>query len=160
MKKFPIWAVLGAALLASPLSAQDHTAPGFKLYNILSTNQITLSQFQGKVVVLNFWATWCPPCKAEIPDLIRIQKEFSNDVVVIGVSVDRESPDYVAGFSEELGINYPVVMADSKLINLYGGIRAIPTTFIIDQDGDIGQKIVGMRDFNGFLAVLKPYLED
>lgn len=147
-------------LAAGPLAAVDYTAPGFSLPDILSTNTISLSRYQGKVILLNFWATWCPPCRAEIPDLIRLQQTYSNDLIIIGVALDRDGAVLVREFSLEYGINYPVVMGTSKLVQDYGGIRAIPTTFLIDQDGDIGKKIVGGRDFAGFQSVVLPYLED
>ncbi len=152
-----------AALLVlslSPLSAEDNTAYNFKLADIMSTNIIELSQYQGKVVLVNFWATWCPPCRAEIPDMVKLQKKYKKDLVIIGVSLDRDGVDVVKKFAKSYQINYPIVMGDSELTLKYGGVRAIPTTFLVDQDGDIGKKIVGSRDFEAFEALVLPYLED
>ncbi len=125
---------------------QDNSskAPDFTLTNI-SGEDVSLSDYKGKVVIVDFWATWCPPCRKGIPDLISLQNEYKDKVKVIGISLDRENtkggvPDFV----DRMGINYPVVYFNDKVINDFGGVNAIPTTFIIDQNGNIVKKVVGL----------------
>ncbi len=107
-------------------------------------NFIKLSDFKGKVIVLDFWATWCAPCREGIPDLIEIQKEFKNQVQVIGITVDRDPLKVVPPFVKEFKINYPILIGSDEVYKQYGGIDAIPTTFIIDREGKIRNKIIGL----------------
>lgn len=126
------------------LQGDEKKAPDFTLVNVAGKN-VSLSDYKGKVVILDFWATWCAPCRKGIPDLISLQKEYKDKVAVIGISLDRENtiaavPDFV----NKMGINYPVVYFNDQVINDFGGVSAIPTTFIIDQHGNIVKKIVGL----------------
>jgi thiol-disulfide isomerase/thioredoxin len=120
---------------------------------------VNFSQYtKGKIVLLNIWATWCGPCKREIPDLIEISKEMeSKGVIVVGVSVDQHASrlKMVTNYVEKAGINYITIVDDLKIAEVYGPIKAIPTTFIIDRDGKIIQKIVGMQSKQQFLDALK-----
>jgi len=121
------------------------TAAPWKLKD-LDGKTVSLSDFKGKVVVLDFWATWCPPCRMEIPHFIALQKQYaSQGMSVVGISLD-ESPDAVVAFAKKEGINYPIVMGDEKVVADYGNIEAIPTTFIIDQNGKIVNKYVGYTE--------------
>jgi thiol-disulfide isomerase/thioredoxin len=123
---------------------------------------VTSDQFRGKVVVLDFWATWCTPCKAEIPGYIDLQKKYAADgLVFIGVSIDQDGALVVKRFIKDFGINYTVVLAgDSDIESAYGDISMIPTTFIIDRQGRIRDKKVGKEDTAAYekriLAVLAP----
>jgi len=104
----------------------------------LNGKSVQLSDFKGKVVVLNFWATWCPPCKAELPDLIHLQREFSHKgAIVVGISVDSLSPSGVLAFTRKIGINYPIVMGTEELSEQYGAVYGIPITYVIDRNGTI-----------------------
>ena len=99
----------------------------------------------GKVVILDFWATWCPPCRKGIPDLISIQNEYKDDLVVIGISLDQPATqDQLVPFIESYGINYPIVLGNIEVSSAYGNIQAIPTTFIIDKEGNIINKHIGL----------------
>ena len=98
----------------------------------------------GKPIVVNLWATWCPPCRQEVPDLIALQTKYGEKVVVLGLSTDEGSPDAVKAFVEKYGINYPVAQVGAEMERLFAGVTALPTSFIIDQDGNIVQKHVGM----------------
>ncbi|HDZ24410.1 MAG TPA: TlpA family protein disulfide reductase [Desulfobacteraceae bacterium] len=126
------------------------TAPDFSLKDV-NGNDITLSQFKGRIVVLDFWATWCPPCRMSIPELTRLQKEFrSQGLVVIGVSLDdpvQASNLFLKAFMEKFDMNYKVLRYDMKVMKDYFGADnpAIPTMFVIDRDGKIRNKIVGYR---------------
>lgn len=114
---------------------------------------------KGKVVFLNFWGTWCPPCKRELPDIARISKEMGGkDFIVIGIALERgddvaENVKKVADFSAKNDLGY-INFIDSKreLQKVYGGIRAVPTTFIIDKNGKIGLSHEGMDSYDGFMA--------
>ena len=118
-------------------------APEFTLPDVKDQN-VRLSNYRGKIVVLNFWATWCPPCRSEIPDFIEAQKKYREQgVEFVGVSVDEDGKKVVAPFIEEFGLNYTVLIADEKVVNNYGGIGAIPTTFFIDRAGKIQRRYEG-----------------
>lgn len=122
----------------------DNTAPDFTLYT-LDGEEIRLSDYLGKVVILDFWATWCAPCRKGIPDLISIQNEYKDELVVIGISLDQPATqDELIPFIETYGINYPVVLGNIEVSDAYGNIQAIPTSFIIDQEGNIIYKHIGL----------------
>ena len=122
----------------------NDAAPNFTLYT-LDGDEVKLSDYLGKVVILDFWATWCPPCRKGIPDLISIQNEYKDDLVVIGISLDQPATqDQLLPFIESYGINYPIVLGDLEVSAAYGNIQAIPTSFIIDQEGNIINKHIGL----------------
>lgn len=105
---------------------------------------VTSEQFKGKVVVIDFWATWCPPCRAEIPGYVDLVKKHGKDgLVIVGVSMDEAGPGVVKTFSDKFGVNYPMVMGDEKMLAAFGGIEALPTTFLIDRNGQIRDRKVG-----------------
>ena len=95
-------------------------------------------------MILNFWATWCPPCREEIPILTELAKKYKDNLLVVGVSVDDGSPDDVREFAKAFHMNYPVVMWSRELISEYGGVPALPTTFLINKDARIVQKHEGL----------------
>jgi thiol-disulfide isomerase/thioredoxin len=150
-----------AILRAQP--AQAAAAPSWRLMDV-DGNAVTSGQFKGKVLVLDFWATWCGPCKSEIPGYVALQKKYGPDgLVIVGVSVDEEGPGRAAlvkKFMRSLGMNYTVVFANDDIVGAVGGIDAIPTTFLIDREGNIRDKKVGAAPTAEYerkiLAVLKP----
>lgn len=117
----------------------------------------SLSEHLGKrVILLDFWATWCPPCRKGIPDLVELQKEFGNDLVVVGISLDDASTiKEVAPFVKEYKINYPVVIGNEAVSRQYGGIQAIPTTVLIDKSGKIIETIVGLSPISKYRQMIK-----
>lgn len=119
--------------LAPPLTLKD-----------LDGKTISSSDWRGKVVLLNFWATWCGPCRAEIPDLIRLQKKYADQLVVVGLSTDIDPPKKVKQFAEEMNINYPVAMAPPEIEAKFGGVFGLPTSFLLDTAGRIVQKHIGL----------------
>ncbi|UCE40510.1 MAG: TlpA family protein disulfide reductase [Candidatus Aminicenantes bacterium] len=136
--------VLVNADVACAVKQDPPVAPDFNLKD-LKGNNITLSSYKGKVLVLNFWATWCAPCRAEIPDFIEVYDEYKNKgLEILGVSVDEISADQVQKFVERNRMNYPVAMATSDLFRNYPPPQGIPTTLIIDRNGKIQYKKVGM----------------
>ena len=140
------------------------SAPLFSLA-ALNGEKIHLADFRGKVVILDFWATWCPPCQEGIPDLNRLYKEYRNDgLVVIGISLDRRGPDEVRRFLDQKGVEYINVMGSEDVFQAYSGlpgfgkIQGIPTAFIIDREGRLQRKFVGLTRKQTFEAAIKPIL--
>jgi thiol-disulfide isomerase/thioredoxin len=120
-------------------------APDFKLESI-DGKPLTLAAARGKVVLLNFWATWCGPCRAEIPDLIELQRRYNDKLQIIGLTVDEDDPDVVKQAVAETGINYVVGMSSPEVRKSYGGIAALPTSFVLDTEGRAVQKHEGLRN--------------
>ena len=126
-------------------SKEGGGAPDFVLTS-LDGQEVRLSQFRGKVVILDFWATWCTPCKLELPHFIELYQEYKDQgLVIIGVSLDKTGVREVASFVNEWKIPYVVVMGTGQVVRDYGGIRGVPTTFVIGRDGKISRKYVGYR---------------
>jgi peroxiredoxin len=137
-------------------SMPKNAAPQFTL-NDINGRPVSLADYRGKVVILDFWAPWCPPCKREIPDLISLQDQYaSKGLQIIGVGLDR--PDNVSSFVRENGVNYPVMVGDDDITQLYGGIPGIPTTFIIDKEGNISKRFEGFTDRAAFEAAIRKLL--
>ena len=133
----------GTASNVVRLVKDPQPAPPFTLKD-LSGKSISLSDSKGKVILLNFWATWCPPCNVEIPELVELQNQYKDRLQVIGVSEDDDPPEKVLQFAQRKGINYPIVMATPELIDAYGGVSALPTTFVVDDRGRVVQKHMGL----------------
>jgi thiol-disulfide isomerase/thioredoxin len=156
--------IFAAVSLALPiLHAEDafkpFPAPAWTLHDV-DGGTVNSEQLKGKVVVLDFWATWCGPCRSEIPSYVELQKKYGNaGLAVVGVSLDRGGPQVVKKFVGEQKINYLIVMGDDKIAEVFGGVEAIPTTFIIDRDGTVRFRKVGAMDHEEFEAILKPFLK-
>ena len=118
-------------------------APAFVARD-LAGREVSLAAMRGKVVLVNFWATWCPPCRAEIPDLIALQEKYRDQLQVIGVSQDEAPPETVKRFATQHNMNYPVVMSSPEIEKMFPGIGALPTSFIVDRESRLVQKHVGM----------------
>ena len=117
-------------------------APEFSLTD-LNGQPLRLSTFHGKVVLIDYWATWCAPCKIEIPRLIVLQKKYeAQGLQVIGISMD-DGPGPVRIFARELGINYPIALGNVKVAEAYGGVLGLPIAFLIDRQGRIYRKLIG-----------------
>jgi len=114
--------------------------------NDLDGKPISLTETKGKIVLLNFWATWCGPCRAEIPDLIELQNKYKDKLAIIALATDEDEPAEVKKFAQKHGINYRIGMATDPLRAKYGGIPALPTSFIIDPEGRVVQKHIGLND--------------
>ena len=118
-------------------------APNFTL-KAADGSTVELAKLKGKVVVVNFWATWCPPCRAEIPDFVELSKAYkSKGVEFIGIALDEEGWSAVQPFIQKNKITYPIVLPDQRVAANFGGIEAIPTTFVIDKSGTIAEEHVG-----------------
>lgn len=110
----------------------------------LDGNAVSTAAWKGKVVFINFWATWCPPCRAEIPVLIDLANRYKDRLQIVGVSLDEDEPQDVKKFAEHFGINYPIVMASPAIVAEYGGVPALPTLFVVNTDGKVVQKHEGL----------------
>lgn len=132
-------------------------APIFSLTDI-SGNRLSLADYKGRVVMLDFWATWCGPCRIEIPGFVELQNRYGDQgFAIIGISMD-DGPEVVREFYKEFKMNYPVALGDEKLEELYGGIVGLPTTFIIGRDGRIYRKHTGATDGSLFEEEIKTLL--
>lgn len=158
MAKLTHWLPLAVAAFAVGAFAAPHVMPGagvaiaaakeapdFALPRSGDGKIVKLSDSKGKVRIVNFWATWCPPCRAEIPHFVSMYKDLKGKgVEIIGISLDQKGDSVVAPFVKSNQMNYPVVIGDEKVVSAYGGIRGIPTTFIVDRQGRIVKKFVGL----------------
>lgn len=133
-------------------------APEFLLEDIRGM-EMKLSDFKGRVVILDFWATWCPPCREEIPHFASLYDEYRDKGLdVIGIAMDRNPGMVLPDFIKDNGINYPILLGNQDIYDSYGGIAAIPTTFIIDKEGNIRKKYIGYNEKEVFEKDLKELL--
>ncbi len=120
-------------------------APDFALQS-LDGKTVHLSDFRGKAVLLNFWATWCEPCKLEMPWFVELQKQYGpQGLEVVGVAMDDSGPDKIAKFAHDMGVNYPVLLGKESVGDEYGGLEYLPTSFYIDRDGKVVARVFGLR---------------
>ncbi len=150
--------IVGWNAPAAELGGTAKLAPNWELKD-LNGRTVRSSDFKGKVVILDFWATWCPPCRAEIPGFVELQKQYGkDDVVVIGISLDDTKASVVRKFTDKLAVNYRVVLGDQDTTRAFGGIDAIPTTFIIDREGRIVSQHLGFTEKADLERDIKPLL--
>jgi thiol-disulfide isomerase/thioredoxin len=140
-------------------TAQQKKAADFSLKSADGKSYV-LKKYRGKVVIVNFWATWCGPCRKEIPDFIEAYKKYKDKgLVIIGISVDKDGWSAVTPFIEESKINYPIVLANEQVVENYGGVEAIPSTFIVDKKGYIVDQQIGMMSLEELETKLQPLLK-
>ncbi len=158
MKKIiiPVFGLTVILFVFAPLfyggSPAQSAAPDFKIKD-LNGKEHTLAEYKGKVLFLNFWATWCPPCRAEVPDFVEAYKAYKDQgLEILGISVDEGGVDAVKPFASKYRVNYPLAMVTEQIYNDYQPGAYIPTTFLIDKSGRIRDKIVGQIDKESFLA--------
>ena len=130
---------------ANAIVMKASPAPDFTLES-LDGKSVRLSDLRGKAVLLNFWATWCGPCKIETPWLVELQNQYgSQGLQVIGVAMDDSGKDEIAKFAKDMGVNYPVLLGKEAVGDAYGGVPALPESFFIGRDGKIVDKIIGLK---------------
>ncbi|MCA1979580.1 MAG: TlpA family protein disulfide reductase [Thiobacillus sp.] len=135
---YPMW--LAGLLLA--LASAWTQAEGFQLTDTRGKTH-TLAGYKGKWVLVNYWATWCPPCLEEIPDLIALHDNKQNNLVVIGVAIDYRNPKQVTDFAEGLLVSYPIVLGTPKVVNQIGPVQGLPTTYLYNPEGKMIAQQVG-----------------
>ena len=133
----------GAALQGNGVGT---VAPDFTLATV-DGKRVKLSDYRGKAVLLNFWATWCGPCKIEIPWFLNLEKQYGpQGLVVLGVAMDDDGKNSVEKFAKEMKIDYTVVLGNDDVADQYGGVAGLPTTFYLDRNGKVVKKIEGLAD--------------
>src|SRR6516162_11242855 len=140
------------------LDVAGKPAPDFTL-DSLDGKAIQLSGYKGQAVLLNFWATWCGPCKIEMPWFIELQKEYGpQGLQIVGVAMDDASKDEIDKFVKEMGVNYPILIGKEAVGQAYGGVDVLPTTFFIDRNGDIVAREFGLQSRSLFVDNIKKSL--
>jgi len=148
-----VYSEAGGALDAGMAAPLDYTLAD------MDGVDVSLASFRGKVILLNFWATWCGPCKAEIPDLIDLQAKYPDDLVVLGISVD-DTPEQMRPYAEAYGINYPVLVGNGRddFKDAYGPLWGIPVSVIVDREGTVHVRHAGLGTFDEFEQEILPLL--
>ena len=151
--------VFALVALPHPASGQAVRAPSLTLESI-EGRTVRLSDYRGKVVLINFWATWCPPCRAEMPDLVKLQKEYGRDgLQIIGVTYQPEPRAHLRSFTRKLKVNYPIVLGTRETKAAFSPDETLPLTVIIDREGTIRGTIAGILLPEEFNLQIKPLLQ-
>jgi peroxiredoxin len=139
---------------------KGQSAPDFVLKDI-DGKTVRLSDYRGKAVVVNFWATWCPPCKTEMPWLVDLENKYrSQGLEIIGVALDEASDEEIAKFARDMKLNYSVVIGNDNTADAYGNVQMLPTTFYIDRNGKIVERVVGITGRGEIEDYMKEALAD
>ncbi len=163
-------AIVAAMLLAGIHISRNHragsgpgqlignAAPDFDLQSVDGKN-VKLSDFHGKAVLINFWATYCGPCKIEMPWFVELQKQYGpQGFQIVGVAMDDASKEEIAKFAQDLGVNYPILLGTESVGESYGGVSVLPTSFFVDRDGKITAREFGLQSRSVFVDNIKKAL--
>jgi peroxiredoxin len=135
-------------------------APEFALPD-LNGKVVQKSDFHGKVVILDFWATWCPPCRKEVPEFVRLQSKYREQgLAIVGLSLDESGAREVRPFADENNVNYTMLLAKDETARAFGGIVGIPTTFVLDRKGTIVKRFIGYTEPQVFEEAIRPLLAE
>ena len=155
MTRFILLAVL---LLAQPVTAVNQSAPAFALKD-LQGGTVRLTDYKGKVVLINFWATWCKPCLVEMPDLVKMQKDYeSQGLQIVGITCPPMTQKNVEDIARKLNLNYPILYGTDEVSDAYYANAVLPTTIIVDREGKIRGRILGILVPEEFEHSVKPLL--
>ena len=144
--------------LASPSWGAGKPAPNFTLKDVLQGKEYSLSQFKGKVVMINFFTFFCGPCRDEMPDLNKINNELKGKgLQTLGIALSSD-PTQIRFLVKQLGLEYPVLIGNDKVSDDYGSISVVPTTVLIDKEGNVAQRIEGTRKKEAFMKLIEPLL--
>jgi thiol-disulfide isomerase/thioredoxin len=128
-----------------PEPPKGSVAPDFSLKSLPDGKTVTLSSLRGKAVLVNFWATWCEPCKIEMPSLVDLQKKYGpQGLQIVGVAMDDADDKEISTFAHKMGVNYMVLRGTEEVGNLYGGIDRLPMTYYLDRSGKVVDETMGM----------------
>jgi peroxiredoxin len=153
-----VLALVGILALASPGWGADKAAPDFSLKDVLQGKEYSLSQLKGKVVVINFFTFFCGPCRDEMPDLNKINNELKGrGLQTLGIALSSD-PTQIRFLVKQLGLEYPVLIGNDKVSEAYGSISVVPTTIIVDKQGNVAQRIEGTRKKETFKKLIEPLL--
>ena len=134
-------------------------APEFSLKSVPDGKTVTLSSLRGKAVVVNFWATWCGPCKFEMPWLIDLQKKYGDQgLQIVGITKDDSNEDTIAKFTKKMGVNYTILVGNQQVVDLYGGVGGLPTSFFVNRSGKVVHEIIGLDSESKFEDAIKQAL--
>jgi thiol-disulfide isomerase/thioredoxin len=152
--------LIAAMIVFSPASVlrQETKAPQFELKDVKGRT-VRLSDYQGKVVLINFWATWCPPCRAEMPDLVRLQRDYGKEgLQIIGITYPPEKKGHVRRFARSLKVNYPIILGTREIKDRFSSEEALPLTVVINRNGKVSDIISGILLREEFDEKIKPLL--
>lgn len=153
-----IFAVLVIAVSTVSALGQEGKAPQFELKD-LSGHTVRLSDYRGKVVLINFWATWCPPCRAEMPELVKLQHQHGKDGLrIIGVTYPPEKKSRVRRFARRLKVNYPIILGTREIKARFSSEETLPLTVVINRNGKVSDIISGILLPEEFDEKIKPLL--
>ena len=156
--KVIVFAALALALSDASVLGQETVAPQFALKDV-NGRTVRLSDYHGRVVLINFWATWCPPCRAEMPDLVRLQREHAKQgLQIIGITYPPERKDRVRRFARSLKVNYPIVLGTREIKARFSSEETLPLTVVINRDGKVTDIISGILLREEFDEKIKPLL--
>jgi thiol-disulfide isomerase/thioredoxin len=159
MTRHIFWPMLALVFCCTLVANAQTQAPALKLKNTRGAT-VNLSNYKGKVTLVNFWATWCPPCRAEMPDLIRWQREYrGKGLQIIGITYPPTRLREVRQFTRSIGVNYPILIGTKKTKALFDLSEAMPLTIIIDREGRIRDRIEGIILREEFERKVKPLLD-
>jgi peroxiredoxin len=153
-----IFVALLIVFLPGSVFSQETPAPQFALKDI-NGRTVRLSAYRGKVVLINFWATWCPPCRAEMPDLVKLQREHADEgLQIVGITYPPETKTRVRRFATSLKVNYPIVLGTRQIKERFSSDETLPLTVIIDRNGKVHDIISGILLRQEFDEKIKPLL--
>jgi thiol-disulfide isomerase/thioredoxin len=148
----------GASAAPASLSSGRQIAPDFALES-LDGKTIHLSDFRGKAVLLNFWATWCQPCRIEMPWFEQFEKQYGpQGLQVIGVAMDDAGKEDIAKFAKNLGVDYPILLGKESVGDAYGGVQFLPATFYVGRDAKVVDKVFGLKGRDEIENIIKKAL--